>query len=82
MAIKLTAKGYINGLSYDEFKEVRVVAESPGFMQFLVPCNDVVAAATLSSKFADVGVPNGLLGSPEAIHFLAVAINNRVCGNA
>ena len=82
MATKLTAKEYIDSLSYEEFKKIRIASDNPDFMQFLIPNDDVVASATLSKKYADVGVPNELLGSPEAVHYLVIAISNRVNGNA
>ena len=79
----MTAKKYVDGLSYDEFKNIRVVSDNPNFMQFLVgPSDDVVASATLAQQYESVGVPNELTKSAEALHYLVVAVNNRMCGNA
>lgn len=79
----MTAKSYIDELNYEEFSNIRAVTESPFFALFLAgPTDDAVASAVLADQCRSLGVPAGLTKSPDALHYLVVAVNNRLCGNA
>lgn len=79
----MTAKAYIDGLTYQEFEKVRALRESPNFFQFLAePSDDAVTVASFAMQCKDSGVPEELTRSAESLHYLVIAINNRLGGNA
>lgn len=80
----MTAKSYINSLTWQEFEQIRVLKDvSPDFFRFLAePCKDVVTVASFAMKCEEVGIPKEFTRTPDSLHFLVRAITDRAYGNA
>lgn len=78
------AKSYIDGLSYQEFANIRALKDrSPDFYQFLAnACSDPVVVASFAVQCKNAGIPEEYTKSPDSLHYLVVAINNRASGNS
>ena len=78
-----TAKSYIDSLDYTEFSKIRPLKDSGDFYQFLAePCKVPVVIATFAAQCKNFGIPETYTNSSEMLHYLVVAINSRVSGNA
>lgn len=80
----MTAKAYIDGMTWQEFEKIRVFKDSSTyFFDFLAePCKDVVTVANFAMQCKSVGIPDEFTRTPEALHYLVVAISARAYGNA
>lgn len=77
----MTAKEYVNGLTFQGFEKIRSLSSAPGFYQFVTEaCKDPVLAANFAMQCRKVGVPDNLVKTPESLHYLAAAINYRQFG--
>lgn len=82
MKAQMTAKDYLASLNQWELEKVCSLTKHPDFAFFLAePCRDVVKNATFAGVCDDAGVPSVYTNSPEAIHYLVIAIAKLV-GNA
>ena len=79
----MTAKAYIDSLTYQEFEKVRSLKDSPNFYQFLAePCKDLVTIASFTMQCQSVGIPDTYIRNAEALHYLVAAIDGRINGHA
>ena len=79
----MSARDYINSLTYQEFGDVCSLKNSPDFCSFLAEvCRDPVRIASFAMQCQSTGIPEDYTRSPESLHYLVVAINNRSWGNA
>lgn len=78
------AKEYIDSLEPKKFQEIKNFAEnSEDFYKFLAePCEDVVTVASFAMQCQDLGIPTEYTKNSEALHYLIVAIDARINGNA
>lgn len=84
MAAIETANAYVNGLTIEEFRELKSKMEkSEHFYKFLTtpPCSDVVTMATFSIECTNCGIPKEYTINDTALHYLVKAINERACRN-
>jgi len=80
----MTAKAYIDSLTWKEFEKIKSLKDSsPDFYKFLAePCKDVVTVASFAMQCKSTGIPDEYTVSADALHYLVVAINARTNGNA
>ena len=79
----MTAKAYIDSLTWEEFQKIKTLRDSsPDFYKFLAePCKDVVTVAIFAMQCKSSGIPDDYTATADALHYLVVAINARICGN-
>ena len=75
MKARMTAKDYLASLNQWELEKVCSLVKHPDFAVFLAePCKDVFKNATFAGACEDLGIPSVYTNSPEALHYLVVAI--------
>ena len=75
MKAQMTAGDYLASLNPWELQKVCTLVQHPDFAAFLAePCKDTVKNATFAGACTEAGVPSAYTNSPEAIHYLTVAI--------
>lgn len=83
MKASMTAKDWLYGLNPEQLKRVCSLTAVPTFTNFLVGSDvDMVTSAQYAAQCNSVGVPIEYTSSPEALHYLTVAIANYLKGNA
>ena len=80
----MTAKEYIDSLTPEQFQEIKKLCEDiPAFYEFLAePCTDMVTVASFAAQCQSIGIPTEFTKTPDALHYLVVAIDARSNGNA
>jgi hypothetical protein len=78
----MTARDYVNGLTWQEFQDIKKFKESsPDFYSFLAaPCDNVFTVANFAIQCRTAGIPDEFTQTSEALHYLVIAINDRLCG--
>lgn len=85
MAMKthMTAKDWLNSINSMQLEKVCSLKNSPAFMEFLVKSDaSILMCAYYASECLAAGVPAEYTASPEALHYLTVAISDYLKGNA
>ena len=79
----MTAKEYVDKLSWQEFEEIKAFKDkNPYFFQFLAePCKDVITVATFAMQCREAGIPDELTKTAGSLHYLVEAITARAYRN-
>lgn len=83
MKASMTAKDWINSLNQEQLEKVCSLKNNPAFIEFLASSDvSTLLCAHYASECMILGVPTEYTTTPEALHFLTVAIANYLKGNA
>ncbi len=83
MKARMTAKDWLNSLNPMQLEKVCSLKNAPAFMEFLTKSDaSTLMCAHYASECLAAGVPTEYTSTPEALHFLTVAIANYLKGNA
>ncbi|MBQ3280410.1 hypothetical protein IJG92_02015 [Candidatus Saccharibacteria bacterium] len=83
MKARMTAKDWLNSLNREDLEKVCSLKNNPAFMEFLTKSDaSTLMCAHYASECLTAGVPVEYTSTPEALHFLTVAIANYLKGNA
>jgi len=83
MKARMTAKDWLNSLNREQLEKVCSLKNNPAFIEFMAKSDvSTLMCAHYASECLAVGVPVEYTATPEALHFLTVAIANYLNGNA
>ena len=83
MKARMTAKDWLNSINREQLEKVCSLKTNPAFMEFLTKSDaSTLMCAHYASECLAAGVPAEYTASPEALHYLTVAIVNYLNGNA
>ncbi len=81
MKANMTAMDYLASLNQWELEKVYSLTKHPDFAAFLAePCREPLRNVALSEACNNAGIPSSYSNSPEALHYLVVAIAKQAKG--
>lgn len=83
MKPRMTAKDWLNSINSTQLEKVCSLKNNPAFMEFMTKSDvSTLICAHYASECLAAGIPVEYTTSPEALHYLTVAISNYLNGNA
>ena len=83
MKARMTAKDWLNSINPEQLEKVCSLKTNLAFIEFMTKSDvSTITCAHYASECLAVGVPAEYTNSPEALHYLTVAIANYLKGNA
>ena len=83
MPKRRTAKEYLNSLDPKSQESICNLRSSQYLYLFLSrPCRDESKIASFAAQCSALGIPEEYTNSPEALHYLALAVAGLINGNA
>lgn len=81
MKANMTAMDYLANLNQWELEKVYSLTKHPDFPAFLAePCREPLRNVALKEACDSAGIPSPYSNSPEALHYLVVAIAKQAKG--
>lgn len=83
MKARMTPKDWLYSLNREQLEKVCALKNAPAFIEFMASSDvSTILSAHYASECLAIGVPVEYTSSPEALHYLTVAIANYLNGNA